>query len=438
MYLSKTVIAGLASLALVSACAERQLILSGERLDLRADLRGDATPEPAVLAAPLTLPAQVAHADWTHRAGNAAHALTHPALATALTPAWSVPIGQGEDRRHRISADPVVADGRIFTVDSRATVMAHSTTGAPLWSVDLTPPGDNPDDASGAGLAVSGNRLLVSTGFGDLVALDVATGARQWTQELDASVAGAPSVVDDLAYVVTRDATGWAVNIETGRVVWTVSGTPSPSGVVGGAAPAVTGAQVILPFANGELISVLPAGGTRIWSSFVAGQRPGRVYARVSDISGDPVIVGDRVFAGGPSGRTVAVDLASGQTLWSATEGAMSPVIVAGGAVFAVSDKAELVRLDAETGARVWGTELPFFVKEAARQRKAVVGNYGPVLAGGQLWVGSGDGALRAFAPETGALIHSVALPGGAATNPIVAGRSLYIVSTNGQLHAFR
>jgi len=29
-------------------------------------------------------------------------------------------------------------------------------------------------------------------------------------------------------------------------------------------------------------------------------------------------------------------------------------------------------------------------------------------------------------------------LPGGAATNPIVAGRSLYIVSTNGQLHAFR
>jgi len=439
MGLSKPVMAAIAALSLVSACADPELILTGERLDLRADLSGDAAvvPEPELSTA-ITLPPQVANADWTHKAGSPAHNIQHPALGTALTRVWSVSIGQGQDRRHRITADPVVADGRIFTVDSRATLMAHATSGAPLWSVDLTPAGESPDDASGAGLAVSGNRLFVSTGFGDLVALDAATGARVWVQELDASPAGAPTVSGDTVYLVTRDAMAWAINADTGRIAWTLPGTPSPSGVVGGAGPALTDGVVILPFANGELVGALAGGGTRLWGSFVAGQRKGRVYARVSDISGDPVIAEGRVYAGSPSGRTVAVDLASGETLWSATEGAMSPVVVAAGAVFAVSDNAELVRLDAETGARVWGSELPFFVKPTARQRKAVVGNYGPVLAGGQLWVASGDGALRAFRPDTGALAGSVDLPGGAATNPVVAGRTLYVVSSNGQLHAFR
>ena len=434
---SKPMLAALGGLWLLAACGDPELILTGERLDPRADLSGETIAPPALSTA-IALPAQVANANWTHAAGGPDHAITHPALGASLTRVWSAPIGEGNSRRHRITATPVVSDNRVFAVDSRATVSAHGTSGALTWSVDLTPPGESPDDASGAGLAVSGNRLFVTTGFGDLVALDAATGARLWTQELDAAAAGAPTVMGDLVYLVTRDAIAWAVDIETGRVEWTLAGTPSPSGVTGGASPALTNRMAIFPFANGELVSALRGGGTRVWGSFVAGQRPGAVYARISDITGDPVIIGDRVYAGSPSGRTVAVNMTSGDTLWSATEGAMGPVIVAGGAVFSVSDKAELVRLDAETGARVWGTELPFFVKPAARKRKAVVGNYGPVLAGGQLWVASGDGALRAFSPESGDEAARVALPGGAATAPIIAGRTLYIVSQDGQLHAFR
>ncbi|WP_226782554.1 PQQ-binding-like beta-propeller repeat protein [Oceaniglobus trochenteri] len=438
MGLSKPVMAAIGGLALLAACGDPELILTGERLDLRADLDGATPADPVDLSTAISLPAMVANADWTQKAGGATHRIAHPALGNNLTRIWSAPIGEGDNRRHRITADPVVADGRIFTVDSRARVMAHSTAGAALWSVDLTPPSDNPDDASGAGLAVSGNRLFVTTGFGDLVALDVATGARLWTQELDAAPSGAPTVVGDLVYLVTRDALAWAVRTDKGRVEWTLQGTPSPSGVVGGAAPAVNDRVAVFPFAGGELVSALRSGGTRIWGSNVAGTRLGRVYARVSDISGDPVIDGDRVYAGSPSGRTVAIDLTSGETLWSAREGAMSPVVVAGGSVFTVSDRAELVRLDAATGGKVWGSELPFFVKENARKRKAVFGNYGPILAGGQLWVASGDGALRAFSPESGAATGGVDLPGGAATNPVVAGRTLYVVSSNGQLHAFR
>ncbi|RVT84366.1 quinoprotein [Rhodobacteraceae bacterium CCMM004] len=418
-------------------CAEREIVLTGERLDLRADLSSEAAADSAP-PPPLSLAAPVNVAEWTHKALNPLHAQPHLAFAAMPSLRWTASVGTGEGRKHRISADPVVAGGRIFTVDSRALVSAVSTAGGTLWARDLTPAGDSSDDASGAGLAADGGRLYVGTGFGDLWALDAATGAVIWRQELDAAVSGAPTVVDDLVYVVTRDGTAWAVETDDGRIRWTLAGTDDAAGVVGGAAPAVTERLAILPFSSGEIVAALRQGGTQVWKTNVVGERLGKVYAAFGDIAGDPVVSGDRIFAGNPSGRINAVDLATGAQLWSTRDGAMSPVVVAGGSVFAVTDLAELIRLDAATGERLWGRELPFFEKARIRRRKDVFAHYGPVLAGGRLWVASTDDTLRAFDPATGALLATVPLPGGATTNPVVVGGTMYLVNTKAQLLAFR
>lgn len=161
--------------------------------------------------------------------------------------------------------------------------------------------------------------------------------------------------------------------------------------------------------------------------------------AQITDVTGDPVISGGRVYAGNPSGRMVALDLETGQQLWFADEGAMSAVTVAGGSVFAVSDRNEIVRIDAETGERIWGTELPFFVRETKlRKRSTIHAHFGPVLAGGRLWVASSDNLLRGFDPVDGSLAASVALPEAAATAPVVAGGVMYLVDADGRLLAFR
>jgi outer membrane protein assembly factor BamB len=116
----------------------------------------------------------------------------------------------------------------------------------------------------------------------------------------------------------------------------------------------------------------------------------------------------------------------------------MGPVWVSGGSVFLISDQNELVRLDGATGERIWGAELPLFVKERERRRKSIFAHYGPILAGGRLIVASDDGQLRSFNPTDGSALGSVDLPGGAASDAVVAGQTLYVVSGNGQLHAFR
>ena len=425
---------------LLAGCQQREEILEGERQDVRGP--GDGTAEAASAEAnrslAIRLPAPRANAEWTHRNGSPGHRMPHPALAAAPVPLWSAPIGQGNTRRLRITADPVVAAGRIFTLDAAATVSAVSTAGASLWQRDLTPTSERAGEASGGGLAFGAGRLFVTSGFGLLSALDPATGAVLWSQRLDATATSAPTVYGDLVYVTSRDSRAWAIKAETGRIEWELPGSPTPSVMQGGASPAITERLAVFPFGSGELLAVLRRGGVRVWGATLAGQRRGQVYATISDITGDPVVDGGVLYVGNQSGRTAALRLANGERLWTAPEGAYSPVWPEGGSVFLISDQARLVRLDAASGARIWAVEMPYFRDARTHRRRGVYAHYGPVLAGGRLWVASSDGWLRAFAPEDGRAVYELELPGGAAANPVVAGAVLYVVSADGELHAFR
>lgn len=439
----------MSALALVAGLGgcERELILSGERFPVRADLadsiavEGQAAPVAPVtenVAAPISLPAAVANADWTHRGGTVRHASPHGALSAAPVQLWSVNVGQGESRKNRLSAAPVVADGRVFTMDTQARLQATSVQGAVLWATDLTATFDRGGGISGGGIAFGDGVVYAATGYGELVALRAEDGAVIWRQRLDSPVTGAPAVEGGVVYAVGRDGSGWAVKADTGRVMWTVAGPVGVTGMVGAAGPTVTDTLVIFPFASGGLTAALKKSGVQVWQAPVTGQRVGRAYAGVTDVTGDAVTQGDRTYVGTASGRTAAMDTSSGERIWTATEGALNPPLVVGGSVFVVNDENRLVRLDAATGEAIWAVEMPYFIKAKAKKRKAIVPLFGPVLAGGRLVVAGGDGELRFFDPVDGRLVGGVEIPGGAASSPALAQGVLYVVSAKGQLHAFR
>lgn len=419
----------------LAACAEQEFLLEGERLDVR----GNPLPVESVSrAAPVSLPPAVTNDSWSHAGGSTRHTITHPALGSSLSVAWSVPIGQGNDRKHRITADPVVANGRVFTLDSRARVSATSTSGQPLWSVDLTPATDGSDEGSGGGLAVAGNRLFVTNGFGELTALDVATGARIWTHDFDAGAAAAPMVADGVVYAVTTNATGWALSADSGRVLWQVVGAVAPRSSTGAPSPVTAGPLVVFPFSSGQMVSAVAETGQQAWAASVAGQRLGRASSVLTDLTGGPVFADNRIYAGNYAGQAAAFDATTGAPIWQTAEGAAGPIWLAGGSVFFVSDRNQLLRVDATSGETIWAQDLPYFTRERIRRRKALFVHHGPVLAGGRVLLASDDGVLRQFDPVSGAPLARVELPHGAASNPIVAGRTLFVVTEAGNLIALR
>ncbi|EYD71625.1 Outer membrane protein YfgL [Limimaricola hongkongensis DSM 17492] len=390
-------------------------------------------------AAPLALMAPVANADWPQRGGGADRDIAHPALGSRLAPLFRTDFGAAETRRTRITAEPVVAGGRVFVMDAEAGVAALSTGGAPLWQRSLVPAADAPGQASGGGLATDGARLYAVTGFGELVALDAATGARLWSQDMGAPGAGAPAIAGGIVYAVSRDGRGIALDAATGRLLWQVSGIEDVARFDGGAGPAVKGDLAVFPFASGEIVGVFPEGGRQRWSAVVAGRRTGVAAATAaSGISGDPVLKDGRVYAGNATGRLSALDDFTGETIWSASDGATGPVVPADNALFLLNDLGQLVRIDAATGAAVWRADLPKGTPGGFLRRDRRVAHYGPVLAGGRLVVAGSDGAIRQFDPVSGRPLGEIALEAGAASAPVVAGGVLYVVTSDGALAAFR
>lgn len=434
-------IALLAGTVALSGCADRKPILSGERLDPRAILSpdGPALEGPAgAVSAGLSLPAVRANADWPQLGGAATHDAGNLAIGSGTTRIWSNQIGQAAGLRHRITADPMVGGGLIYTLDSRARVTATTLNGASAWTTNLVPGGEVGDSISGGGIAYDSGRVYIATGYGELVALDARSGGVIWRQNVEAPISGSPTVVGDTVYVMARNSTGWAIRASDGRVQWQIGGTLSVAGVMGHSSPAVSGNTVIFPYASGQVLAVDRTSGEQLWSAQVGGSRTGRAIGLLRDMAGDPVISGNRVIAGTSSGRIAAFDLATGAQLWNARQGAANHVTPAGNAVFAINDQAQLVRLDGANGATVWTVPLPEFTDARVKKQDRVYAHFGPTLAGNRLYVASTDGLLRVFDPSSGALIGQAEIPGGSATAPVVAGQTLYVVTRDGQLIAYR
>ena len=302
---------GLAALAflVLAGCGafDREEQLFGQRFGTRVPLSESLpnpdgefpviTDEAADAPRDISLAAAQSLSSWSQRGANAQNLMPHAALAAAPTQVWAVDIGRGNSARARLTADPVAGDGRIFTLDALGLASAVSTAGAMLWQSDLTAGFDRGGGISGGGLALAGDALYASTGYGELIALDAATGAIRWRQRLDAGL-GTPTVAGNAVYVVGSDGAAWSVETGNGRIRWNLPASPEGASLAGGAAPAVSNREVIFPFGSGELVSALRESGVRIWGTSVAGARRGVAYNSLSDITSDPVIQGGGFMPG--------------------------------------------------------------------------------------------------------------------------------------------
>lgn len=436
-----TISAALLGLTALAACERPEAVLTGERLGAREILENGGAEEftPANRAQAISLGA-AANGAATQSPVSPFARTNHAALSLPLQPVFATDIGKGDTRRNRLNVDPVSDGSRIYTMDSAHTVSAVSTSGQVIWRKSMVAPRDQASQAQGGGLAVEGGRLYVTSGFGTLTALDAATGAEVWSQKLGGTATGAPTVRGGLAYVTSSDSTGWAIETATGRIRWRIDYPEDYNNVAGAPAPATDGEMVVFAFGSGALQAAFKQGGLRRWTADVAGSRNGKALATVTDITGDPLISNGVVYAGNHSGRVVALSLSGGERLWTARMGALDPVWPAGESVFLVSDLNQLVRLDARTGAQIWAVDLPGYkpVRTPQKRRDSAFVNHGPILAGGRLIVASSDGLIRAFDPASGKLVGTTAIAGGATTRPIVVNGTLYVISSEGVLHAYR
>ena len=140
----------------------------------------------------------------------------------------------------RPSVPPLVYGGRIFVYDTSGTVTSLAPGGGKAWSVSLAPEGEK-SRAAGGGIAASGTAIFAATGYGELVALDAATGTQLWTFKMSAPAHSAPTAAGGKVFVVSATNVLHAVNQADGTEAWQYPGIPETAGVLSAASPAFSG-----------------------------------------------------------------------------------------------------------------------------------------------------------------------------------------------------
>lgn len=385
----------------------------------------------------LSLPEPQALAAWPQPGGGPENAPGSIAGAEEPRIVWRQGVGGVEESRARLSAPPVIADGRIYVLAGRQTARAFDAkTGADLWTRRLR--SENPRDkfAQGGGVAVADGRVFVTSGYGFIAALDAATGQELWRTATNAPFSAAPTAAGGRVFASTNDSELLAFDAATGAVLWTHQAIAEPARVLSSSSPAVTADAVIAPFASGEVVALSPANGRRLWVDSLS--RAGRLtsLSSINDVAGRPAVQGGAVYAASHSGLLAGIDQRSGQRAWDAPVASTQTPYVAGDALFVLTTEAELAALDRITGKVFW--IFPLARYENIKKRKGRISWTGPILFGGNLVVASSQGSLAFIDPVDGAPKRTVRLGDAVFIPPVAADGMLYVLTNEGRLIALR
>jgi outer membrane protein assembly factor BamB len=425
--------------------------LKGERISL-ISLNEDLRPDASIAGTPVLLPPPYRNPEWPQPGGYASNAMYHLEAPGPLRQIWSADAGKGSDTDSRLTAQPVIAGGRVYTLDSEAHIYVFDLRGRPLWNRRLAPKNGtdaptlwgllgkpntvDPATGMGGGIAYDNGKLYVTSGFGVLLCLDPANGREIWRHDFGAPIINAPVINGGRIFLSTYDNHFYTLAEADGRQLWDHQGITESAGILASTNAAVAGDFVIVPYTSGEVFALNVQNGQAAWSDVLS--RSGQVTAlsELDDIAGRPVIDRGQIYAISHSGVMAAINLASGERLWSRDIGGTQTPWAAGDYVYVVTGDGQLLCLTRKEGRVRWLHQLPQYKDE--EKKDGPIDWSGPVLVSDRLIILSSDGFAEAISPYTGQLLGRVEIPGGSYIAPSVADGTLYLYTNDAELVALR
>jgi len=434
----------LASTLSLGACETfDQFLTPGTKVDIRGE-RISVLPkaasieaDPKLAGVQVVLPKPTVNPEWPQPGGYADNAMHHLSAAGKLDEDWNSGIGSGSSSSTRLTASPVVADGKVFVLDSEVRVSAYSVkNGDRLWRVDLTPDDEDSEKGFGGGVAFDNGRVFVSTGFGFVSALDASNGKEIWRRSATVPFRASPVVNGGRVFVSTQENQLLALAEDDGRVLWDHRGIAESAGILGSNSVAVSGDVVVVPYTSGELFALNVRNGKPAWSDTLARTGGLTPLSALADISGRPVIDRGLVFANSNAGRLVAIDIRTGERVWTIDVGGTQRPWVAGDYLYVVTDDAQVLCVRRADGRVRWIHQLDAYRNEKAR--KGAITWSGPVLVSDRLLILSSEGFALSMSPYTGDVLGQVDIPDKAFIAPVVADNKVFILTDDGTLTALK
>lgn len=364
--ITSTVIAGCASDKKSRIPKE---FITGTRVPIMS-AREDLKVDPKLADTKVRLPSAEAFPEWPQPGGNASNVLHHVMAKGDIKKIWKTDIGKGNSASTRITASPIVADGKVFAMDAAARVSAlDAKSGKRLWRVALAPKGEKGAAGFGGGLSYDMERLFVANGFGHILALDPDTGEEIWKREFGVPFHFAPTVASGRVFVTTVDNQLHAVSSFDGTSLWSHRGITEPAGILTDTNPAVSGDMVIAPFSSGEIVALRAQNGQQAWTDQLTKSGRRTAISNISAIAGRPVVDSGQIIAISHAGRLVAIDLRSGERIWTRNIGGTQTPWISGEYIYLINSEAKVICLTRRDGRVRWIARVEQFSNSGQDER---------------------------------------------------------------------
>lgn len=324
--------------------------------------------------------------------------LTDYAPSLAVSARWSASIGSGGG--YGFSPE-LVGDTLYAATPSGAVAALDAASGALRWRVEA--------GALSAGAGSDGRVIAVATQSGMVLAYD-AQGKELWRSQAASAVNVPPAVGNGIVAVRTTDYRIQAFDAATGKLRWNVQ-RPGPALALRTSFRMLPVPNLLIAgMPNGRLMVIDAASGAVRWEGAVSASRGASDLERISDVVGEPVVVGPLLCGVSYQGRTTCFDVSQGgRPVWSREVSSATGMNTDGQRLYLADASDTVHALDLKDGHELW--------KQAALLNRRLSA---PVPAGSAVAVGDYEGYLHFLSRADGAPMARLQVGGGPVVSALV------------------
>ncbi|MDX2463766.1 MAG: outer membrane protein assembly factor BamB [Porticoccus sp.] len=316
---------------------------------------------------------------------------------------------------------PVLGHGKIYVADSEGSIVAiDAGSGKKVWKVAL-------DTPLGGGVGIGGELVFVGSSNGDVIALEAETGTERWRTQLSSEILAAPSGNGDIVVAQVQDGRIVGLDAQSGMERWQFEIEVPVLSLRGTSAPLVEGNTVIAGFANGKVYAFAAATGDMMWENRITVPQGRSELERMVDIDGQPLLVGDIVYAAGYQGRIGAVSR-TGRGIWYQDVSSVHGPAHGLQQIYVAEVDGQVKAMRATSGRVLWTNNQ---LSHRTLNR--------PSVAGGYLLVADIQGYLHILSQTDGHFVGRTRVDSSGVSAPMVTdGDIIYILDNDGGVSAYK
>lgn len=318
-----------------------------------------------------------------------------PAELSAIQPTadlrvrWQAKVGGAGE----FTFTPAVVGNSVYAAGHDGSV-ARIENGNTVWRISA-------GQALSGGVGSDGQRVVVGTSKGEVLAFDASNGREVWRARASSEVLSAPVIADGLVVVRSGDSRIFGFESADGKRRWVYQRSTPTLSLRSSVGVLIDGRVTLAGFPGGKLVAIANNNGAAVWEISVALPKGATELERVADVTSNPVVNGNMVCAAAFQGRVSCFDASNGSVLWSREMSSSAGVDVDSRYVYATDDKGAVHALDRSTGASIWRQDK-LFLRRVSR----------PLALGKLIAVADYQGYVHLLRREDGAFAARLATDG--------------------------